>query len=243
MKAPGIAAAPGARRRRAAAFGLVLALASGAVLLPGSVVATVPLSITPTPLAVIATLPASPAAENTPQPMNETLLMLAAAVEEANLAANASTVWHGGVLGAQEAPDVVLTIGEKMPAFGLETRRGEAFQLDLIGRPVMINFWAAWCAPCLEEFPVLIAADRADLPFDVVFVNIWDEAASYEAFLAEYPDDLRVMIDTAGILPAQYQLDFVPVTVLVDESGIVRLIQRGRISQPVIDFATALLAE
>jgi thiol-disulfide isomerase/thioredoxin len=169
------------------------------------------------------------------------LAALASSVEEANRAASAATAWSGGTLGGQDALEMAIAVGEKMPAFGLQTRNGQLFQLDLVGRPALVNFWASWCAPCEVEFPVLIAADRAALPFDVAFVNIWDEPYAYEAFLANYPADIRVMADVAGVLPALYHLEFIPVSILIDGDGIVRLIQRGAVSQAVIDFAAALL--
>lgn len=161
-------------------------------------------------------------------------------VDIANLQSGASTVWEGETLGIDEPLHMALRPGDKMPAFGLMTRDGQAFQLDLVQRPVLLNFWASWCGPCVEEFPLLIAADRADHPFDVVFVNIWDDPYTYEAFLADYPSDIIVMTDAEGSIPAGYDFEFVPVTVLVDETGIVRLVQRGPVNQAMVDFAAAL---
>ena len=171
-------------------------------------------------------------------PDMETLAALAA---RANEAGSASTVWERGTLGLDSALHLDIRIGEKLPAFGLMTRDGEPFQLDLHERPALINLWASWCGPCVDEFPLLIAADRADLPYDVVFVNIWDDPYTFEAFLENYPDDIRVMIDTGNTLPEAYALEFVPVSVLVDAEGAVRLIQQGPVNQPVLNLAAAIL--
>ena len=50
-------------------------------------------------------------------------------------------------------------IGEAAPEFALADLDGNPLRLsDLRGRPVIVNFWASWCGPCVEEFPMLRAA-------------------------------------------------------------------------------------
>lgn len=174
-------------------------------------------------------------------PDPSTLQALAAAVHRANEESGASTVWAGEMLGLDSPPHIDLAIDDKMPAFGLMTRAGELFELDLYGKPLLVNFWASWCPPCIEEFPLLIAADRAPLPYDVAFVSIWDDPLTYAAFLEDYPGDIRVMIDADNALPDLYHLDFVPISILVDAQGAIRLMQLGPVNAAVIEFAAALL--
>jgi thiol-disulfide isomerase/thioredoxin len=175
---------------------------------------------------------------------------LAAAVDVTNQSVGAVTVWTGGSLGLDEPVTVALNIGDKLPAFGLSTLAGMPFRSDVIEEPHLYNFWASWCGPCIEELPLLLAVDQAaDSPFRVGFVNIWDDVYTYRAFLDEYlpevtsPDspDALLVFDPDGTVPEMLRLDFIPVSVLVDASGTVVLIQKGPISEEVLAFAGALL--
>ncbi len=175
------------------------------------------------------------------QAAGQELHALIAEVTQANLAGGATTFWAGGRLGVDASLDLAVTIGEKLPAFGLMTRNGQPFELDLVGEPLLLNFWASWCEPCKVEFPLLVTADAdSTSPFRVVFANVWDEAGSYEDFLAGYPEDILVVIDSGGMLPGLYDLHYIPVSILVDEQGAVQLIQRGPVNRAVLMLAAVL---
>ncbi|NPV66800.1 MAG: TlpA family protein disulfide reductase [Anaerolineae bacterium] len=174
---------------------------------------------------------------------DQNLQALTAEVAQANLSAGATTFWAGGRLGVDAPVDLAVTIGEKLPAFGLMARDGQPFELDLVGKPLLLNFWASWCEPCKVEFPLLVAVDGDSAsPFRVVFANVWDEARSYEDFLAAYPEDIPVVIDSSGMLPGLYDLHYIPVSILVDGQGIVQLIQRGPVNREVLVLAAVLVS-
>jgi cytochrome c biogenesis protein CcmG, thiol:disulfide interchange protein DsbE len=71
-------------------------------------------------------------------------------------------------------------VGDPAPDFTLATLDGGTVQLsELRGTPVVLNFWASWCVPCREEFPVLRAADRdAHGEYAIVGVNTRDNIRS-----------------------------------------------------------------
>lgn len=176
---------------------------------------------------------ANPVAEPSPELLEE--------VARANQAGGALSLWAGGRLGVESAPLPALNVGDKLPGFGFVTNQGQNYQLDLAERPQLINFWASWCTPCRDEFPLLIAAQaRPDGAFDVVFVNVWDDPVTYQDYLADYPDDLVAMIDVHGDLPEQYGFEMVPVTLLVDGEGRIRLIHVGPLNPAVLSLADVL---
>ncbi|GAB4574070.1 MAG: hypothetical protein Kow0077_18780 [Anaerolineae bacterium] len=201
-------------------------------------------NITEAVVALFYHLAAEAAAEPpVPQPAQteEALQVLRDNLARENLATGASTLWEGGSLGLEDPLHLAFGIGDKFPAFGLETRSGEAYQSDLVESPQLINFWASWCVPCVVEFPLLVEARDAGYPFEIVFVNVWDDVFGYESFVDGYPSDIAVMFDGQGLIPAQYGLEFVPVTVLVDAEGTVRMIQRGPVNEYALLFAASLL--
>ena len=75
-------------------------------------------------------------------------------------------------LGCSGEPAVPVGVGSPAPAFTLpRLEGGELASATLIGRPVILNFWATWCQPCRKEFPVLNALDR-DSRVEVVTIAL-----------------------------------------------------------------------
>ena len=175
--------------------------------------------------------------------VSPSLLELAAAAGRANRRENAVTIWAGGLLGQDSGMRVGVRVGEKLPSFALATTQGEVFRLDVAGEPYLVNFWASWCGPCITEFPLLVAYhQQPGASFRIAFVNVWDDPYTYRQFLMDRPADILAMMDERGALPDMYGFDFIPVSVLVDAQGIVRLIQLGPVNEALLEFASALLA-
>lgn len=174
---------------------------------------------------------------------SQALQELAVAAGQANRTLGGTTMWHGGMLGVPAGEQLVLEIGAKMPAFAFTEVDGEIFRLDLIDRPTLVNFWASWCGPCIEEFPLLVALDQNPTSrFQVVFVNVWDDAITAQQFLDDYPSDIRTLVDADGVLADLYQLAFIPVSIVVDANSRVVLIQYGPVNTAVIELIDAVLA-
>ena len=82
------------------------------------------------------------------------------------------TAW-GLVLLTRPAVSAIPQIGDPAPNFVLTDLNGRAVSLaDLRGRPVIVNFWASWCGPCVDEFPLLLNASAAHRGSDLAMVGI-----------------------------------------------------------------------
>lgn len=94
---------------------------------------------------------------------------------------------------------------------------------ELGGDVLLVNFWATWCGPCVEEMPALdrLAADFADRRFRVLAVSIDREgAAKVRPFLEQHGiDDLTVFLDPYGAAPRAFEAIGLPTTVLIDAEG------------------------
>lgn len=92
------------------------------------------------------------------------------------------------------------------------------------GRPQLINLWASWCGPCIEEMPELdrFAGQQGDQGTQVVGIAL-DDADAVRAFLERVPVRYPILIDAAGPADAGVQLGNVkgvlPYSVLVDAQG------------------------
>ncbi len=111
------------------------------------------------------------------------------------------------------------------PEFKLASRAGGEMSLSgLRGQVVMINFWASWCGPCRQEFPVLDEMYRKYKPmgFAMVGINVESEKADAERFLGMRPVSFPILFDPDNRVSGSYGVSAMPTTVLVDRQGRLR---------------------
>lgn len=125
-------------------------------------------------------------------------------------------------LGLQE-------ISVEAPDFTLETMDGGQVTLSALkGTPVLINFWALKCPPCLEEMPFLdAAAARYDGEAIVMAIDIRDTASSVQEYFEDTQLTMIVPLDMNAQAASLYSVGFTPTTFLVDSQGIVRYVKVG----------------
>ncbi|MCS7194777.1 MAG: TlpA family protein disulfide reductase [Meiothermus sp.] len=83
-------------------------------------------------------------------------------------------------------------------------------------RPMLINFWATWCPPCRAEMPLLVEYQQKGYP--VVLLNVGENPAVIQGFLAETGLVARVFLDSAGLQQA-FRVSGLPTTLLVASDG------------------------
>ena len=136
------------------------------------------------------------------------------------------------------------------PALQLTGLDGRDWDLArLRGKVVLVNFWASWCAPCVDELPVLGALARdaqARGRLAVVGVNYKESLDTIERFTAAHPIGYPVLRDRSGEMFKRWTAGVMPTTILVDRQGRARWRSAGEIApdDPGLKQAiAALLAE
>jgi cytochrome c biogenesis protein CcmG, thiol:disulfide interchange protein DsbE len=116
------------------------------------------------------------------------------------------------------APD----IGDEAPPFRAELLAGDgSLSLgDLRGKPVLLNFWASWCGPCVDEAPMLRRAheefgDRVHF----VGVDIRDARSDADDFVERHGLDYTHVRDERLVIYDDYGLTGQPETFLIDAEG------------------------
>ena len=139
------------------------------------------------------------------------------------------------VLGFRHDPNSTVStlVGKPAPAFVLRSADGRTVSLaSLHGHPVVLNFWATWCASCLTEHQNLVAAWRRYAPKGVEFVGIsfQDSTAKGNEFLQQHGGAWPVLADPDEATAISYGVTGPPETVLIDRNGIVRLKAPGAVA-------------
>ena len=90
------------------------------------------------------------------------------------------------------------------------------------GKPVLLNLWATWCAPCVEELPSLLAMQRAHPEIAVVAVSADQDDEVYRRFLKQHQVDVLTVRDADQKVNAMYGTVQIPETYVIDRQGVMR---------------------
>ena len=120
--------------------------------------------------------------------------------------------------------------GQAAPDFVLKSSTGANLRLsEFRGDVVMINFWATWCGPCRQEMPLLdeLYSRYQRVGFSLLGVNIDDDSSRAMRMIEELGVKFPVLFDESKEVSKLYQVEAMPVTVLVDREGTVRHVHHG----------------
>lgn len=108
-----------------------------------------------------------------------------------------------------------------------------------LGEKLIINFWFSTCEPCRREFPVLVDADLRLPNVRIIGVNLNDSPEVAAEFMQRYGAIFATYFDRDGRLTSALGIATAPITLLVDEGGLVRRQLTGEITQVMLDAALA----
>ncbi|CAH2775089.1 MAG: Cytochrome c-type biogenesis protein ResA [uncultured Caballeronia sp.] len=104
------------------------------------------------------------------------------------------------------------------------------------GKPIVLNFWASWCGPCVKEMPTLAALHREYEKKGITFIGLGvDSEKNVNAFLQKVPVDYPIYV--AGFGGADLARSFgnnagaLPFTVVIDAKGGIRSTKLGEIDR------------
>ncbi len=139
-------------------------------------------------------------------------------------------------------------VGKPAPPIAGMTLAGDVFDLDdQRGRWVVVNFFATWCAGCIQEHPELVAFSERHAAGDAIVVTVAfdDSPEAVRGFFERAGGDWAVLAGDVGSVPVNYGVTAVPETYLVSPAGYVvdKLVGASGVTADRLDARIAALAD
>ena len=116
----------------------------------------------------------------------------------------------------------VVKAGDKAPDFSFRADNGKVVTArDFGGKLLLVNFWASWCAPCVEEMPALdeMARELGPKGLVVLAVSQDKEESAYKQFLTRNPVAFMTVRDPSKEVQLNYGTNLLPESYLIDHNG------------------------
>ena len=113
-------------------------------------------------------------------------------------------------------------IGSKAPEFVVSDSKDSLDLSKFRGRVVVVNFWASWCVPCIEEIQTLVELQRRMPQIAIVSVSADEDDAAYRQFLSTYNVNFVSVRDPSYRIPHMYGTVKIPETYIIDRRGVLR---------------------
>jgi peroxiredoxin len=143
------------------------------------------------------------------------------------------------------ASSLVWAMGSRVPAVGTAAEDFRLVDLEgkqqslgqYRGKVVLVNFWATWCKPCTTEMPAMQAMyDKLqDKGFIVLAVNELEDEPKVREHIKQHGHTFPVLMDRDNKVANQFGVFGLPVSVFIDEKGVVReYIKGGLLTEQII---------
>lgn len=142
-------------------------------------------------------------------------------------------IWLGAAAAVCSAGELKPWTGGLTPALALSDLQGRAHRLaDYRGKVVLINFWATWCAPCLDEMPSIqgLKDKMAGKPFAVIAVNLDEPESRVRKFLSRMKVDFTILLDVEKRVARAWDVRILPASFVIGPDGRVRYTLIGEIA-------------
>ena len=113
-------------------------------------------------------------------------------------------------------------IGHPAPEFVVSDGTNTVDLDKLHGQVVILNLWASYCAPCVQELPSLLALHEKMPQVAVVAVSTDQDDAVYRKFLDRHHVTLTTVRDETGRVNQLYGTQLIPETYIIDRNGTIR---------------------
>lgn len=136
-------------------------------------------------------------------------------------------------------------IGSTAPDFSLQDSDRKVTVSQFRGQVLVLNFWATWCPPCVEETPSLVQMQGRlkDRGIVVLAVSIDVDEEAYHRFLKDYHVNMVTVRDPDQKTPMLYGTHGWPETYIIDRTGVLRRKFTGPVdwnSPEITEFLTKL---
>lgn len=129
------------------------------------------------------------------------------------------------------------------PNFSIADESHSAELSKLRGKIVLLNFWATWCAPCIDELPSLMELQRRMPQIAVVAISRDEDSDAYRRFLAKYHVELVTIRDPSLKVQDLYGTSQIPETYVIDRDGMLRrkfVSAQNWTSPEIVDYLSKL---
>jgi cytochrome c biogenesis protein CcmG/thiol:disulfide interchange protein DsbE len=139
--------------------------------------------------------------------------------------------------------NVGIGVGQTAPPLSGTTVDGRSVSLAALrGKPVIVNFWASWCGPCIREFPVLKDAEVQHPGLVILGVIYQDDATAARTFATHMSADWSNLTDPDGSMANAYLVVAPPQSYFIDPKGIVHSLQIGELTSADLERQYAAIA-